>query len=48
MNQVQDRKALVDFFEDALAQAEVAQTPTRTLEKLDQELHKPFPSTSKP
>ena len=38
MNQVQDRKALVDFLEDALAQAEVAHTPKRTQEKLDQEL----------
>lgn len=38
MNQVQDRKALVEFLEDALAQAEVAQTPRCTQEKLDQEL----------
>ena len=38
MNQVQDRKALVEFLEDALAQADVAQTPKCTQEKLDQEL----------
>jgi len=38
MNQVQDRKALVDFLEDALAQAEVAQAPKCTQEKLDEEL----------
>ena len=38
MNQVQDRKALVEFLKDALAQAEVAEAPTCTQEKLDQEL----------
>jgi TonB family protein len=38
MNQVQDRKALVDFLEDALSQADLAHTPKVTQEKLDQEL----------
>lgn len=38
MNQIQDRKALIDFLEDALAQAEVAQAPRCTQENLDQDL----------
>ena len=38
MNQVQDRKALVEFLEDALAQADVARTPKSTQEKVDEEL----------
>ena len=38
MNQVQDRKALVDFLEDALSQAVVAQTPKCIQQELDQEL----------
>jgi periplasmic protein TonB len=38
MNQIQDRKALVDFLEDALAQADLAQTPKFIQEELDQEL----------
>jgi periplasmic protein TonB len=38
MNEVQDRKALIDFLEDALAQAAAAQAPQCIQEKLDQEL----------
>ena len=38
MNQVQDRKALVDFLEDALAQADLAETQKCIQEELDQEL----------
>ena len=38
MNQVEDRKALVDFLEDALVQAEIAHTAKGTQEKLDREL----------
>jgi len=38
VNQAQDRKALVDFLEDALAQAAVAKTPNSIQEELDQEL----------
>ena len=37
-SQAQDRNALVEFLEDALAQAEVAQTPRCNQEKLDQGL----------
>lgn len=38
MDQVQDRKALVDFLEDALTQADLSHAPKVTQEKLDEEL----------
>lgn len=38
MNQVQDRKALVDFLEDALTQADLAHASKVTQAKLDEEL----------